>query len=274
MREKGSRDMETTKARQELLLSLVVPMYNEEDRAPEAVDPLLEFARGWAPGSRVVFVDDGSTDRTVEVVTQRIQRRDPDTATILRRPHAGKGAAVRAGLRAADGGVAAFCDVDLATPLGELERVILEAVDGGCLAIASRAADGATIDNHEERRRELAGKAFNKLVKAWLCPGVLDTQCGAKAAPAEVWRKILPYSQEDGFAWDVEVIAAAVRLAIPVREIGVRWNHDQRTRVHVYRDGLSMVLAVPRISLALRRACADVAVAGADVTAAVDSVVA
>jgi dolichyl-phosphate beta-glucosyltransferase len=228
-------------------------MYNEEQRVMESIGPLLDFMDAQPRGSRLVFVDDGSTDRTVEVVGAELDRRGTRIAEVVRCSHAGKGAAIRAGLRTADGDVAAFCDVDLATPLDELARIADVAAAERCLAIGSRVAKGAAIGHHEERRRELAGKAYNKLVRAWLCPGVSDTQCGAKAAPSASWRSVLPYSREDGFAWDVEVIALARRLGIPVREVGIRWNHDSRTRVRVLHDGSSMVTAVPRIAIRVRR---------------------
>jgi dolichyl-phosphate beta-glucosyltransferase len=236
-----------------LTLSLVVPLFNEEERVGESLPSLIDYIAGRQSGSRLLFVDDGSTDRTVEVVTAGIQRAG-HAAEILCSGHAGKGAAVRSGLRKARTDLAAFCDVDLATPLDQLDRVIDAAAAGSCLAIGSRAAQEATIQHHEARRREVAGKAFNLLVRTSLCRGVSDTQCGAKAAPTSVWQAILPNSREDGFAWDVETIALALRLGIPVRELGVHWTHDERTRVRVLQDGLSMVLAVPRIMLSVQRA--------------------
>jgi dolichyl-phosphate beta-glucosyltransferase len=202
-------------------------------------------------------VDDGSSDGTVGVVSEGIARLGAGgVADVLQCPHAGKGGAIRSGLQTADTDLAAFCDVDLATPLDELARLVDVAADSHCLAIGSRAAEGASIDQHEERRREIAGKAYNLLVRTWLCPGVSDTQCGSKAAPVTVWRSLLKYSQEDGFAWDVEVIALAKRLGVPVNEVGIRWNHDSRTRVRVLSDGRSMVTAVPRIAKRVRQAAA------------------
>jgi dolichyl-phosphate beta-glucosyltransferase len=235
-------------------LCLVVPMFNEEERVAESFDPLIDFITERPARSRVLFVDDGSTDHTVDVVTSGIQRRATDRAEILCCPHAGKGASVRSGLQQARTDLAAFCDVDLATPLDQLALLIDAAADGSCLVIGSRASHGANVQHHEQRRREIAGKAFNRLVRAWLCPGIADTQCGAKAAPTTVWRDLLAYSREDGFAWDVEVIGLALRLGVAVHELGIKWNHDDRTRVRVFHDGMAMVSAVPRIGLTIHRA--------------------
>lgn len=234
-------------------LCLVVPMYNEEQRVAETIGPLVEFVAGKGQGSQLLLVDDGSTDRTVDVVKGRLQRRHCGHVDVLRRPHAGKGAAIRWGLFQARTDVAAFCDVDLATPLDELDRIVCAADTGSCLAVGSRATDGAALAQRETRRREFAGRAFNRVIRNSLCGGVMDTQCGAKAAPTVLWRTILDHSSEEGFAWDVEVIALSLRLEIPVREIGIAWNHDERTRVRVVQDGVAMVLSVPRIWRRVRR---------------------
>ena len=63
----------------------------------------------------------------------------------------------------------------------------------------------------------------------------------AKAANSQVWQKVLPFCGELGFAWDVEVIATARMLAIPVQEIGVEWHHREGSRLNVLRDGVRMV---------------------------------
>jgi len=92
------------------------------------------------------------------------------------------------------------------------------------------------------------------VVQLVLVPGVVDTQCGAKVAPTALWRRILPLCREEGFAWDVEMIAIARSLGIPVQEIGVEWHHDPGSRVRVARDGVAMLAALPRIHRNVNRA--------------------
>jgi SAM-dependent methyltransferase len=102
--------------------------------------------------------------------------------------------------------------------------------------------------------REFLGRAYNRAVQVTLVPGILDTQCGAKAARTELWHRVLPHCRELGFAWDVEIIAVAQQLQIPVLEIAIDWHHDDRSRVHVLRDGMRMVGALPRIGANVRAA--------------------
>ena len=233
-------------------LSLVVPLYNEEERIAEFGPQLADFIAGFAPGSELILVDDGSTDGTIAATEALLASRPEVDARLLRRAHAGKGAAVRSGLAEARGDVAAFCDVDLATPLDQLERVVRAAAMSQVLAIGSRDTVASHLIKPEGRVRELLGKAYNRLVQLTVAPGVTDTQCGAKAAATVVWKDILRWCNEEGFAWDVEAVAVARRLGFVVREVAVDWRHDDRSKVRVVRDGARMLAAIPRISGTLR----------------------
>ena len=242
-------------------LSLVVPVFNEQDRFAEHADELADFVRSYGPGSELLVVDDGSADATVEVVEKVMANQADQVVRLLRRPHQGKGAAVRAGLNTAVGEYAAFCDVDLSTPLTELEQVIAAARMCRVLAIGSRDAAGSHLVRPQRPLREALGRSYNRLVQLTLAPGLIDTQCGAKAAAADVWAAILPFSREPHLAWDVEMVALAARLGIQVQEVAVRWTDDERSRIRLGRDGLAMVAALARIAATVRRVPAHARVA-------------
>lgn len=218
--------------------SLVVPVWNEATRLKETGPDLVAFVD--ARGGELVIADDGSTDATVAVAREL-------GVSVVEASHLGKGAAVRNGIHAARGDVVAFCDVDLATSLADLERLINLAAADDVVVIGSRAVAESALDKRESMLRENLGRAFNKLVQLALVRGVRDTQCGAKAARRHVWQKLLTHSAENGFAWDVEVLAFARALRIPIVEVGVAWSHQPGSRVRVASDGIAMVRAVPRI---------------------------
>jgi len=226
-------------------LTLVVPLYNEQHRFVARAPAFAEWARARGQ-TEVIFVDDGSSDGTPELV-RRFIASGGAPMRLLERPHRGKGAAVQAGLENATTSYAAFCDVDLATPLADVDRLVSAAREGRVLAVGSRDVPDATLLRHESHGREALGKAFNRMVRVFAVPGVADTQCGAKAAATSVWEEVLPHLSEAGFAWDVEMLAVASRLGVELREIGVTWTHDDDSRVHVLRDGAAMLRALPRI---------------------------
>lgn len=226
---------------------LVVPLYDEADRLPEFGPLLVDFAAGQPPGSELVFVDDGSTDATAELVDELVAANPGRPVRLLRRAHEGKGAAVAAGLRASTAEVRGFCDLDLATPLDQLEHVLRAAQRVPALAVGSRDLAASRLLRAEGPIREALGRSYNRLLQLTITPGVVDTQCGAKVATAPVWEAVLPHCREAGYAWDAEVIAIAGALGIGVQEIPIDWRHDERSKVHVGRDGLAMVWAIPRI---------------------------
>ena len=114
-------------------LTIVVPAYNEAERISPALDELFGWLRRGGPArSRgrssdeigewdVLVVDDGSSDDTVDIVEARPEAKpgpdaSPPRLRVLRRRHAGKGAAVTAGVLAAEGDLILFTDADMATP--------------------------------------------------------------------------------------------------------------------------------------------------------------
>jgi dolichyl-phosphate beta-glucosyltransferase len=235
-------------------LGLVVPVYDEAARVGEFTGVLAEHARTLPSGSEVLFVDDGSTDGTAEAIESILARHRGAPASVLRRPHRGKGAAVSAGLQALGQPHLGFCDLDLSTPLDQLDLVVEAARRAPLLAIGSRDLAGSRLVRPESPVREALGRTYNRLLQATVTPGVVDTQCGAKAAPLEVWRAVLAHCREEGFAWDAEVIAVARALGIEVLEVPVAWSHDDRSKVNVVRDGAAMVRATPRLWRSARRA--------------------
>jgi ubiquinone/menaquinone biosynthesis C-methylase UbiE len=223
-----------------------VPVFNEETRVAESGAELAQFVARCGPGSELIFVDDGSTDGTAGVV-EELARWSPAPVRLLRRPHLGKGAAVQAGLEMAAAEYAGFTDVDLSTPVDQLAAVFKAAQMAPVVAVGSRDAPASLLVRPQQWPRELLGKSYNRLAQVTVVPGVADTQCGAKIAHRTIWTAILPWCEEKGFAWDVEALAVARRLDVPVREVAIEWSNDERSRVRIVRDGADMVLALRRI---------------------------
>ena len=104
-------------------LALVVPAFNEAQRLGGTLDAVAAYLAETGIDAHVIVVDDGSTDATADVaVRHAVSDRPVDVISLP--GQRGKGAAVRAGMLAADADVIGFVDADLSTPLDELPQVL------------------------------------------------------------------------------------------------------------------------------------------------------
>lgn len=189
---------------------LIVPCYNEANRLDVA-----SFRAFLAEGTGVhlLFVDDGSRDRTVEVL-ETLRAGYEDTAAILSCPeNQGKAGAVRLGvLHALDQFQPAFVgywDADLATPLDALPRFSQTFAQNP----ATEMVFGARVQllgRHIERRavRHYAGRVFASTVSVLLKMKIYDTQCGAKLfRVTPETRQIFADPFLSKWVFDVEILA-------------------------------------------------------------------
>src|SRR6267142_6077465 len=225
--------------------SIVVPCFNEAARVGQTLLLTLDYLAANAPDSELIVVNDGSTDATAAIARERMKDAKIQTRLLENFPNRGKGAAVRSGLLAARKPIGLFFDADLSTPLGETPKLIEPIANGQIdIAFGSRALDRGLIGIHQPWRREQAGRAFNLLVRIATGLPFWDTQCGFKAFRLDVCRPILKAARVDGFAFDVELLVLAQRAGLRIREIPVRWNHAEGSKVSFFRDSLRMLREV------------------------------
>lgn len=223
------------------MLSLVIPAYDEVDRLPRTLERVRGYLDAIDEEYEVIVVDDGSRDGTA-AAAEAIAEHWPRLRVLRLPENQGKGSAIRAGMLAARGDLRAFSDADLSTPIEEMARLRAH-LGGRChVAIASRAAPGARIEHHQERRRELMGKTYNRLIRLLVLPGIRDTQCGFKLFTAEAAVACFQPLRTKGFGFDVEVLLRARRHGWTIAEVPVRWRHVEASRVHPVRDASRMLL--------------------------------
>lgn len=231
--------------------SLVIPAFNEADRIGQSLREALGYLQTMSPESELIVVNDGSTDATSEIVREVFATTGPiATRLIEHSPNRGKGAAVRAGLLAATKPIGLFSDADLSTPIDETPKLIQPIAAGEVdVAFGSRALDRRLIGHRQPWRREQGGRVFNLIVRAATGLPFWDTQCGFKAFRLDVCRPVLERAQTEGFGFDVELLYLAQKANLRMREIPVRWNHHEGSKVHFVRDSLRMLSEV----IALRK---------------------
>ncbi len=222
-------------------LTIVLPAYNEEARLGPALDELFGYlhrrgasARDGSPGSaelpedvRVLVVDDGSTDATGDLVRARTEAE----LSLITVRHGGKGAAVRAGMMAADTDLIVFADADMATPPDELVPLVA-ALDRADVALGSRIQpDGSDMRKTQPPYRRLLGKAFHLLASVWVVGPVQDTQCGFKGFTRRAAHDVFARQRVTSIVFDVEVIYLARRRGYRLAVVPIRWFDRRGSRM-------------------------------------------
>lgn len=222
--------------------SIVIPAYNEAARIGSSLRAIADYAWAADDAFEVIVVDDGSADGTADVARGWLKQAPHLQGKVIRySPNRGKGHAVRRGLLAARAPVALFTDADLSTPIAEMKKLLAAIAAGADLTFGSRAIDRSLIGVRQPRRRELGGRAFNLALRLLTGLPFLDTQCGFKAFRMSVCRPLVEAGTIDGFGFDIELLYEAYRAGLRMREIPVRWDHCEGSKVDFLRDGARML---------------------------------
>lgn len=221
------------------MISIIIPAYNEESRLPGAIVNIHRFLTAHAATFEVVVVDDGSRDRSGEIVRQH-QAICP-TLRLIRLPrNQGKGAAVKAGILEGRGRFLVFTDADQSTSIDQLPKLLRPVVEEGFdIAIGSRAVRGAKILRGQGWSRQFLGQTFGWCAKLLLVRGYRDSQCGFKCYRREVALKIFPQLTSPTVLFDLEALLLAARAGYRVAEVPVTWVHHSDSRLrYSLRKGL------------------------------------
>ena len=229
-----------------MLVSIVIPAFNEEAVIGPHLDAILRHCGPKSWDFEVIVVDDGSSDRTPQIVEGVAA--EHDNARLIRLPrNRGKGYAVRTGLADGKGDVRGFTDADASTPISELDRVLPVIENGASAVIGSRAKPSEDTLVVAKWHRKFIGRVFNGLLRMLLNlkdadgRGLADTQCGFKWFSSEVCDAILPVASLDGFAFDVELLHLVNAFGFRVVELPVNWADHGKSSVNLLMDPPKML---------------------------------
>jgi dolichyl-phosphate beta-glucosyltransferase len=233
-----------------ITLSVVLPAYNEQDRLLPYLTSIIDYLSQRGDPYEVLVVDDGSRDETAQRIAQFA--REAPTVRLIRLPaNRGKGAAVRAGMLAAQGTLRLMADADGATPIQEIERLEHALAEGADLAIGSRFLGSRDRRYRVQARwhRTVLGNFFNQVAQRLGLEGITDTQCGFKLFRKRVAEDLFSVAQIDGYGFDLELLYVARRRDYRIAEVPINWTDQPGSKVRVIRDGLQLC----RDLLAVRR---------------------
>lgn len=212
-------------------LSVIIPAYREEDRIGKNLLEIENYLKTKNFTYEILVVTDGSPDNTAEIA-----RGHSDRITNLRvienKENHGKGYVVRQGLLEANGEYRLFLDADGSTSITHLDSFLPEFEKGNDLVIGSRDIEGAYIQVHQPKYREIMGDMGNWAIKIvlglWSYP---DTQCGFKMLSAKASEAVASRMVVDRFGFDFELIILAKKLGFQIKQLPVRWLNEEGSTV-------------------------------------------
>lgn len=237
----------------DLFLSVVIPCFNEEQNIRlGALDKVARYMEKQKYPWEVLIVDDGSIDESSLLIKQFVKGNGH--FRLIENPHQGKAGTVVTGMLAAKGKYILFSDLDQATPLDQVEKLLPNFEKGFDIVIGSR---------HGRRAgapflRRLMGPGFMMIRNMILGLGIDDTQCGFKAfkreVAQEVFTKLKLYSSHKSTSgprvtagFDVEVLYIARKLGFRIKEVPVEWHYVDTRRVSPFTDSLDALIDILRI---------------------------
>jgi glycosyltransferase involved in cell wall biosynthesis len=222
----------------QVMVSVVLPAYNEVEYLTPAVEKTMEALNQFTQSYEIIIAEDGSTDGTAER-SEELIKKYPSVRHIHREARLGRGTALNNAFTQSQGQVLVYMDLDLATDLKYL-RPLIEAisVEGYDFATGSR-----MMPNSKASRtfsRGFSSKTYNFLVRHMLGSKLYDHQCGFKGFKREPLLGLLSEVEATHWFWDTEIMVRAHKHGYKIKEIPVEWKSGKDTKVNLAKDSWSM----------------------------------
>ncbi|CCH58019.1 hypothetical protein TBLA_0A02190 [Henningerozyma blattae CBS 6284] len=254
----------------DILLSVVVPSYNETKRIGKMLEDAINYLNEHLPNKwEIIIVDDGSSDDTSNFCLKLSQEKfnlKPEQLKVIKFiQNRGKGGAVKQGLLHVEGTYALFADADGASQFASVSKLINEMEkiekiekhtrtnlsEKPAVVIGSRAHMVST-DAVVKRSfiRNLLMYGFHGFVYVFGVKSIRDTQCGFKLFNRVAINEIIPFMHTEGWIFDVEILMLAMKKKIPIIEVPITWHEVDGSKMALARDSINMAKDLIVIRLA------------------------
>lgn len=237
-------------------LSVIIPCYDEMANLQKGVlDKIEHFLSRKKYHYEVIIADDGSKDGSIEFIERFCK--ENNHFTLIKNPHYGKAGAVTTGMLKARGEYRVFTDMDQATPIEEVDKL---------LPFLENKKYDVAIGSRGERRKGAPGirlfisRSSNVLRKVLIgLHDISDTQCGFKMFTSKVAEDIFNeyknlnhgFTKISGtaitYGSDIELLYLAKQAGYSIKEVPVEWLHVETRRVNPIRDSIQGVLDLLRM---------------------------
>ena len=200
-------------------MAVVMPVYNEGVHIYENLLKACKIVASFTEDYEIIAVNDGSTDNSLEEI-RRAMKVDDHIRVVYYDINHGKGYAIKMGMNTSNKELTAFCDSDL-----ELSPKMLKsyarALDqsGADIVIGSKMHRNSKVNYPFIRK--FIGYGYYIFLKILFRLNLKDTQTGIKLYRTECIKKVLKEVRTEGFSFDIEILAFAVRMGYKIIDMPV-----------------------------------------------------
>ncbi len=230
---KESKDMPKQK---EVTLTVIVPVYNEQNRIHLAIDGLNSFVppKG-IKIEKVIFSNDGSNDKTLWML-KNAQFKYP-TEVLTYNKNRGRGFAVKMGMKNITTDYAMFLDGDMSIPLSNLKNFAPYMKKGIDVIVGSKKIPGTVCTHKRSLIREIVGWGHSAVYCVSLGMALYDFQGGFKVYSKRVAQNVFPKLRMERWGMCAESIFVSHKMGYSIKEMPIHWGHvGQGTKVDLVRD--------------------------------------
>lgn len=234
-------------------VSIVIPCYLEESHLEHSISEIDRVMGHEVWSYELLFVEDGSTDRTPEIIKDLILQH-ANRRAIFHEKNRGRGATVTEGIRAARGEVAGFIDIDLEVHARYIPEAVSHIFDLNYQVVVGR-RDYRLQLSPSFLLRHFLSMNYRRWCHWALPVPVTDSEAGLKFFRQVDILPVLEQVRSHGWFWDTEVVARAHRAGLRVGEFDCLFvrRQDKRSTVRVFRDSLQYFRALRKFCRELRQ---------------------
>jgi dolichyl-phosphate beta-glucosyltransferase len=204
----------------EIDFSIIVPAYNEAGRIKPFLKDLYIFSKTWK-NYELLFVDDGSTDNTLEILKD-FASKNKKTRIVSYKPNKGKAFAVKKGVEASKGRKVIFIDADGSISPKEIPGMVSK-LDSFDVVVGSRAKKESKVQ--AVWLRKFTGFLFNNYVNLLFNIRIDDVLCGFKGFKRKIALDLFKDLKSAGWIFDVELFYKARKKGYSLYELPILWIH-------------------------------------------------
>jgi len=218
-------------------LSVIIPCKDDHLRIGENIKEISNYLTKNIRSYEIIIVSNGSEKQSI-VYLESIKSNFLNLEHLLL-VEAGKGLAVRHGLKNAKYKNILFIDADSSVKITEFDKFILNGkLISGFVVGNRKNKDSENINSPILRR--ISGFLYLKLIKILFKLNYEDTQCGFKAIDRSIFKEPTSFNT-NGFSFDLELFLLANKQNVSISEVPVKYIHNSESKVKIIRDTIKML---------------------------------